>query len=138
MSHTLSGRQWAQTQHRLARQSSKQDSYLDPTLCKPIVLRSISTKSVAMQCPLCQVDPEDRIHFILLCPALSESRDRHLRIIRTVYPEYDILSNHLKVTILLDSIIHVSAYIQSVTEMLFTVSTATARGYTEHCSCIIG
>ena len=55
------------------------------------------------QCPLCQGDPEDRIHFILLCPELSESRDRHLRIIRAVYPEYDILSNHLKVTILLDS-----------------------------------
>ena len=47
MSHTLYGRQWAQTQQRLARQSSKKDSYLDLTLCKPIVLPSISTKSVA-------------------------------------------------------------------------------------------
>ena len=34
---------------------------------------------VSGQCPLCQGDPEDRIHFILLCPELSESRDRHLR-----------------------------------------------------------
>ena len=39
------------------------------------------------QCPLCYGDPEDRIHFILLCPALSESRDRHLRIIRALYTE---------------------------------------------------
>ena len=103
MSHTLSGRQWAQTQQRLARQSSKQDSYLDPILSKPIVLPSISTKSVTNVPYVPTGDPEDRIHFILRCPALSETRDRHQRNILAVYPEYDSLYNHLKVTIFLDS-----------------------------------
>ena len=48
MSHTMSGRQWAHTQQRLARQSSKQDSYLDPILSKPIVL----LQSVPSQWPM--------------------------------------------------------------------------------------
>ena len=129
MPHTLSGRQWAQTQHRLARQSS----YLDHILCKPIVLPSISTKSVA-NVPYARVTQKiesTSFYCVRLCPnPVTDTWEISVLCIlnMTFYPtiwkwQYFWTQMHV--------------CIQSVTELIwrwhlgivFTVTTATARGY---------
>ena len=73
---SMSGRQWAKSPTETRKSVIKATHTPISGSCTLLANRAAFNQyQVSGQCPLCQGEPEDRIHFILLCPTLSKSRD---------------------------------------------------------------
>jgi hypothetical protein len=61
-------------------------------------------------CPLCNIEPEDEIHFILKCPKLDECRKELFSNISSVVPSFNDMDEFQKFKFIISSFIRIISH----------------------------